>query len=51
MTIADFGNGKELAVGIPDDNSSDDGDGDGDGDNDAGSVEVFGFRKPELIVC
>ncbi len=46
MTVADFGNGGELAVGIPGDdifisqaNTI----------NDAGSVEVFNFIQPDLI--
>ena len=37
LTVADFGKGEELVVGIPGDNS-------GDGDNQAGSVEVFEFE-------
>jgi hypothetical protein len=39
MTIADFGNGKQLAVGLPGDDSV-------SGFNDAGSVEVFEFPQP-----
>ncbi len=46
MTVADFGNGSEIAVGIPGDdifisqaNSI----------NDAGSVEVFNFVLPDLM--
>jgi len=42
MTIANFGNGNELAVGIPGDDFI-------DGFNDAGSVEVFEFLQPDLI--
>lgn len=40
MTIADFGKGTELAVGIPGDDSS------VSSFNDAGSVEVFEFPQP-----
>jgi hypothetical protein len=42
ITVANFGNGKEIAVGIPGDDSD-------DGDNDSGSVEVFSFRQPDLM--
>jgi len=42
MTIADFGNGNELAVGIPGDDSN-------SGFIDAGSVEVFEFSQLDLI--
>jgi len=45
MTIADFGNGTEIAVGIPGDDSDND-------SNDAGSVEVFRFQElvlPDLM--
>ncbi len=41
MTIADFGNGGELAVGIPGDDIF-------NGNNDVGAVEVFKFTQPML---
>ncbi len=41
MTVADFGNGRELAVGVPGDNFS--------GDNDTGSVFVYEFENPDVI--
>ena len=43
MTVADFGDGKEIAVGIPGDDSS-------DGDNDAGSVEVFRVQSDIIFI-
>ncbi|VAW44410.1 hypothetical protein MNBD_GAMMA03-867 [hydrothermal vent metagenome] len=42
ITIADFGNGNQLAVGIPGDDSEND-------FNDAGSVEVFSFFNNDII--
>ncbi len=42
MTVADFGNGRELAVSLPGDDSS-------GGDNDAGSVIVYEFENPDVI--
>ncbi|VAW48994.1 hypothetical protein MNBD_GAMMA03-517 [hydrothermal vent metagenome] len=43
MTIANFGNGKQLAVGIPGDDSE------VGGFNDAGSVEVFSFNNDVIF--
>ncbi len=42
MTIADFGNGPELVVGLPGDDSI-------GGDNDSGSVQIFEFENPDVI--
>jgi len=42
MTVADFGNGFEIAVGIPGDDIF-------NGFNDVGSVEVFNFVQPDLM--
>jgi len=42
MTVADFGKGPELVVGMPGDNSTDD-------DNDSGSVQIFTFENPDVI--
>jgi len=41
MTVADFGNGPELAVSLPGDDFL--------GDNDTGSVIVYEFENPDVI--
>ncbi len=42
MTVGDFGNGPELAVGLPGDDST-------DAENDTGSVRVYTFENPDVI--
>lgn len=44
LAIGDFGNGPELAVALPGDNSID-----GDDDNDAGSVRIYTFINPDMM--
>ena len=42
MTVANFGNGQELAVSLPGDDSLGD-------DTDAGSIIVYEFENPDVI--
>ncbi|MFC3194808.1 hypothetical protein ACFODZ_11210 [Marinicella sediminis] len=42
LTLGDFGNGAELVVGMPGDDSA-------DAENDTGSVQVMTFALPDLI--